>query len=286
MMLLSAHTKSLIDKAVNNEAHAWLFSGPEGAGKGYVARYFASRKLGLENTQDISKHPYFRLISPDHNSISIEQIRALQQFLLLKTPGTASVRRVVILEDAHHMTHEAQNALLKALEEPPSDTIVILTAPRTLQLRETIYSRVQQLPVLTITKTQALAELSGQFEESQIEKAYAMSGGLAGLLTSLLQNEDHALLNQIRTAKELLSGNTFQRLLQVDELSKQKDQLPAFLQACKLICSTALHQATQKADKQHATQWHKRLTAVYEAEAALTHNPSPKLLLSDLFLRM
>lgn len=286
MKLLAEHTRLLIDKAVDNPAHAWLFSGPEGAGKGFVAHYFACRKLGLAQADALSKHPYFRLISPDNNSIGIEQIRALHQFLLLKTPGKAAVRRAIILEDAHYMTHEAQNALLKALEEPPADTIIILTAPRTLQLRETIYSRVQELPVLTVTKEHALVELGNQFEQSAIEKAYAMSGGLAGLLTALLQDQNHSLVNHIQAAKVVLGGTVFQRLLKVDELSKQKEQLPSFLQACKLICSAALHQSAKKNDKRQLGQWHKRLAAVYEAEGSLVHNPNPKLLLCDLFLRI
>ena len=184
------------------------------------------------------------------------------------------------------MTNEAQNALLKALEEPPADTVIILTAPRTLQLRETIYSRVQQIPIFAITKDQAMSQFGREFDKAHIEKAFAMSGGLAGLLSALLNDEDHSLIIQIQAAKEILSATPFDRLLKVDELSKQKDQLPAFLQACKLICSTALQQAAAKDDKRQVEQWHKRLGAIYQAEAALPHNPNIKLLMTDLFLSL
>lgn len=284
MILFAEHTKTIVDQAVENSSHAVLFAGPKGAGKTYVARYFASRKLGLSDLTDLAKHAYFNTISPENNTISIEQIRKLQQLLQLKTPGTSAIRRVVILEDAHYMTNEAQNALLKALEEPPADTLLILTAPETLQLRETIYSRVQKIPVLAITKNQAMAQFGDEFDQAKIDKAYTMSGGLAGLLTALLHDEDHALLMQIQAAKEILSGTTYDRLLKVDELSKQKEQLPAFLQACNLICSTALQQAATKGNKHLVGQWHKRRAAVYEAQAALSHNPNLKLLLTDLFL--
>jgi hypothetical protein len=286
MILLAEHTKILLDKTAKSSAHALLFAGPEGAGKAYAARYFAARKLGLANIDDLDKHPYVRIISPENNTISIEHIRNLQQFLRLKTPGSSPTRRIAIIEDAHYMTNEAQNALLKALEEPPADTMLILTAPQTLQLRETIYSRVQQIPILTITKDQAFAQFGDQFDQTHIEKIYTMSGGLAGLLFALLQDEEHNLVTQIQSAKEVLSAPIFNRLLKIDELSKQKEQLSTFFQACKLICSTALQQAATKGGKRQVEQWHKRLVAVHEAEAALPHNPNIKLLLTNLFLAL
>lgn len=284
-MLLQEHTKQLLDAALATDTHALLFSGPEGTGKGHVARYFASQKLGVD-IEKLAGHPYFTIIEPVNNSISIEQIRELQKFLQLKVPGTASVRRAVLIENAHTMTNEAQNALLKSLEEPPADTIIMLTAPKSLQLRETIYSRVQQVPLLPVSHSESLAYFKPTHSEQDIQKAYMMSGGHVGLMQALLSAEEHPLAAEVAKAKHVIIASTFERLAQVDELSKQKEQLPLFLKACKLICTTALHQAAQKNETAKIARWHKSLGAIQDAEAALSHSPNSKLLLTDLFLHL
>jgi len=282
-MLVQSHTKQLFDAALQNDTHALLFFGPEGVGKGYIARYFGAQKLG---TQNLTSHPYFTLVEGANGSISIDQIRGLQRFLQLKVPGSDTVRRVALIENAHTMTNEAQNALLKALEEPPADTIIMLTAPKSLQLKQTIYSRVQQVPVLPVEKADAVAYFEQHYSTADVEKAYMMSNGHLGLMHALLEAEEHPLAVQITTAKQVLAASTFDRLKMIDEISKQKDQLPLFFQACKLICTTALRQAAEQKDTKKVARWHKLLDQLQAAEGKLTYNPNPKLLLTDLFLHL
>lgn len=285
-MLLQPHTQAALDQALQNKVHGILLSGPQGAGKGHVARYFAIQSLGLKDTDELAKHPYFSIIAPEKNSISIDQIRELQKLLQLKTLGQGNIRRVVIVEDAHHMTNEAQNALLKSLEEPPADTIIILTAPKSLQLKVTIYSRVQQVPILPITQDQAHNYFSETHQPEAIKKAHMMSGGRAGLMHALLTADDHELANAIQQAKRIVGQPKFERLAQVDELAKQKETLPVFLQALKLIFAAALEQSIAKQDRKKADHWHRSLQAVYDAETALPANPNTKLLLTDLLLNL
>jgi hypothetical protein len=284
VMLVQAHTQQQLDQLIKQPSHGILIAGPDGSGKTYVALHVASKLLGIDAAK-LQNHPYFKLVAPANNSLSIEQIRDLQKFLQLKTPGQAGIRRAVIIKHAHLMTNEAQNALLKSLEEPPADTVIILTAPATKQLKDTIYSRVQQVTVLPITKDQAHAFFKDSFSTSQIDKAFMMSGGHAGLLHALLHNEDHPLVTEIKRAKEILAAPVYARLIRVDELAKQKESLPTFLQACKLICTTALEQAAGKGSA-GAKRWHHSLDAVYQAEAALPRSPNTKLLLTDLFLSL
>lgn len=286
MILLNPRTQKDLDMALSATSHAILVSGAKGAGKGYTARYLAAQKLGLANIDSLLRYAYFRVLAPEDNTLSIDQIRELQKFLRLKTLGKKSIRRIAIIEDAHTMTHEAQNALLKSLEEPPADTVIILTAPATRQLKDTIYSRVQHLTVLPVNRSQAIDHFGKDFAHPSTEKAYLMSGGLPGLMHALLHDEDHPLAVQAQIAKQIMTSNLFDRMTRVDELAKQKDQLPTFLGACKLVATTALRQAHEKSQTNGIQRWHRTLKVIHQAEATLPHNPNPKLLLTHLFLGM
>jgi DNA polymerase III subunit delta' len=285
-MLLHAYTQKRLQAIKPGSVHGFLLSGPVGAGKAFAARYLAQLQLGLANTEQLQSYPYFSVIAPAEGTISIDNIRELQRFLLLRTPGTQPVRRAVLVEDAHTMTVEAQNALLKALEEPPADTVIILTAPKSLQLKETIYSRIQEIPVQKVSKKQAVTYFERDFAAEDIDRAYMMSNGQVGLMSALLKQQNHQLSDAVQLAKRIFGGTLFDRLAQVDTLAKQRDSLPQLLQACKLICLAGLHQAIAKHDATKSKRWHHSLEAIHTAEASLTHNPNAKLLLTNLFLNI
>lgn len=286
MNLLQAHTKELFNAALQNTPHGLLFSGPEGAGKLHTAKLFIIQKLQLASAEALEAHPYIRIVTPDNNSIKIDQVRELQRFLQLKVPGNEDIRRIAIIEDAHLMTNEAQNALLKSLEEPPPHTLLILTATASLKLKETILSRVQRVPVLALGREQVFTALEGEHSADALEKAYLMSGGRRGLLRAILQNEDHVLSAAVQQAKELLQKPLYDRMLMVDGLSKDREALTLFLHACRLICMTALKQASEKQETTRIKKWHTSLQSVYEAEASLSHTPNAKLLITNVLFNM
>lgn len=284
-MILQPHTKKQIEHLLEHPTHGVILSGPEGTGKAFVARYVASKLLEV-SSEKLDNHPYFKNIQPENGSMGIDHVRELQKFIQLKTPGADGIRRVIMLENAHLMTNEAQNALLKSLEEPPADTVIILTAPATRNIKETIYSRIQRIDILPVDKYSVMKHFGGNYNDAELTKTYSMSGGRMGLMHALLNDEEHQLAAEITRAKSLLASGRYDRLARTDEIAKQKESLPVFLQACKLIISTALEQAAQKQDQAKIRHWHAALSAVYAAEAALPHNPNSKLLLTDLMLSL
>jgi len=130
---------------------AWLFLGPHHVGKRTAALALAQalncRAGGADGCgacppcRKIAEgvHPDVLTVRPDGQFIRIAQVRAVTDALGL-VPAEAR-RRVVILAQADRMNAEAANALLKTLEEPPANTLLVLCAERTAALPETIVSR-------------------------------------------------------------------------------------------------------------------------------------------------
>ena len=280
-LILHSDTDAALRSILQSPPHALLLSGNSGSGKEYTAKWLASNLLGAE----LTNHPYFMHIKPEAGkTIGVDNVRELKQFVRLKTTGSKTIRRIVLIADAQSMTVEAQNALLKLLEEPPEDTIILMTVQNQKSLMPTIYSRVQQVHIKPITKQQA-ANLSQGTSAVDIERAYLLSRGDVGLLISLLENNDsHELVEAIRRSKELLAGNMFSRLQLVDSLSKDKDDLANLLFAMKRICAAAIIQSVDKGNDVLFKRWQTSLEAIYNSEKSLKGNANVKLLLTDLFL--
>lgn len=154
-------TSAIAQKKIS---HAYLFCGGRGTGKTTVARIVA-REIGC-NDEDIIE------IDAASNR-GIDEIRELRE--AVRTAPFSSPYKVYIIDEAHMLTKEAANALLKTLEEPPSHVIFILATTDPEKLPQTIVSRCQKVvfgnPDIE-TLTQRLLHVVAQ-EARQIEKETA-----------------------------------------------------------------------------------------------------------------
>ena len=278
-LILHDSTKHQLERLANKPAHAILVTGPSGIGKSSLASHLAELLLGLP-AGGLPKYPHVHFIRPlEAKAIGIDEVRQLEHFLSLKIPGNQQVARVAIIEDAHLLTHEAQNALLKTLEEPPADTVLILTVAHEQALLPTIRSRVQVLPVTRPTEV-ALSSYFSQASPVQVKQALAISGGLPGLTAALLdESTEHPLVEAVRYARDLLQKNTFERLLMVDELAKRKD-------LARDVCYVLGHMAQLALAKSGNARWQAVMKAAYSTDEALAGSAQPKLALTNLMLRL
>jgi len=129
--------KSYLERS--NLSGAYIFSGPEGTGKKMVALAIA-QKLNCSNSP---VHPDIHIIEKGLSQIKIEDIREIQAQANLR-PYEGKMK-VFIIDNAHKLNQDAANSLLKVLEEPPKDTLIILITHKPQNIIKTVLSRCKQI---------------------------------------------------------------------------------------------------------------------------------------------
>jgi len=171
---------SILQSALKQErmSSTYLFLGPDGIGKGLVAKMLAKSANCLNNDAqdscdacasclkiDSGNHPDVHWIPPREtalgvsqasDAIKIEYIRQLQESIALR-PYEGRFK-VFIIDNAHLLTIEASNAFLKTLEEPPAHSLIILISSKPQLLLPTIISRCQKVRFFPLRKD-ALAQM-------------------------------------------------------------------------------------------------------------------------------
>ncbi|HEV8662356.1 MAG TPA: DNA polymerase III subunit delta' [Candidatus Methylomirabilis sp.] len=200
-------------------AHAYLFVGPEGVGKRRVALALAQAANCLRPPPEgdacgscaacrkvaAGSHPDVLHLTPDEGTLRIDRVRALREEVG-RRPYEGR-RRFALLDPAEALTEQAQNALLKILEEPPGSTTFILLAGRAETLLPTVVSRCQRLAFGSVSEALIARHLAGAgvaadraaalaaLARGSVGKALALAGG------ALLENRD-ALVGRLFPALE------------------------------------------------------------------------------------
>lgn len=198
-------------------ATTYLFDGPEGVGKTLAAKAFicalfcqhrqskgdacgvcaSCRKMASGN------HPDFHCLEPlpDKRDISIEQVRLLQQALALRP--LEAPRNACIIEPADRLNEKSANALLKTLEEPPGDALLILITTQGDRLLPTIRSRTQQFRFALLSDA-VLMEIAAQqgLNDLTLDTVSLAEGSITRLASLVGLEEQQAR----RTLLSVLSG--------------------------------------------------------------------------------
>lgn len=271
----------------NHPGHFLIVTGPKGIGKKTIANMILSRVLKFKD-QELAKLVNVHFVRPDKNSISIDQVRDFKHFLKLKTQGVETFRRAVIIEEAQLLTQEAQNALLKTLEEPPQDTMIIILVDRVESLEETIISRGQIIEIKRPKKGDTMAFFEAESKDHEVvEQAYRLSDGLPGLMTSILdKTKPHSLLESVNSAKTILKKNKLDRLMLVQDLAKEKDKVSDIVRALIRISSASLDQSLKLGNASGSKQWENILKESITADQALMNNANSRLVLANLFMNI
>lgn len=197
-------------------AHAWLITGPAGAGRSVAALAFAAA-LQCEDPQTPGcgqcpeckrvlkgTHPDVKVVTTERLIIKIEEIASL--VTLAQQAPAGGKWRVILMEDADRMVERSSNLLLKAIEEPPPRTVWLLCTTQPGDVLPTIRSRCRHLSLVTPSVeevTQLLVEREGIAPETA-RRAAAMSQSHIGVAKSLARDPEELE----RRRKILLSATT------------------------------------------------------------------------------
>ena len=187
--------------------HGLIFSGPKGIGKTTFAYRLARQILNNEALIASGGHPDLLTIERAYDaakdeykgSVAVDEVRKVNPFLRM-TASYENGWRVVIIDDADTMNRNAQNALLKILEEPPANTVLILICHRLGALIPTIRSRTRTITFNPLSREifdQLLVGQGYELSPAQYETLYKLSEGSIGIALEHIEQGGLDTLTQI-----------------------------------------------------------------------------------------
>ncbi len=231
-LLGNEETKVRIGRAIESGRlpHAFLIGGPSGSGKSTLATEMAAAINCLEKNNQSSplpcgrcsccrriyegNFPDFKILEKkkDKATLGVEPVKDFREDMFLSS--TESDTKIYLIDDAECMTPEAQNALLKVLEEPPRSVIILLLATECDRILTTIKSRAQYIAMSRFEDDELAAALLGDSSEARMLKSTSEDK-----FKSLIMSAD----GRLGLAKALLGKRLF------DESEEERSEVIRFI---------------------------------------------------------
>lgn len=267
--VLHTRTEKYITHYLARPSHGLLLTGEQGIGKTYLAQWIGTA---------LQKNVVVITAESEKKGITIEQVRSLYSLTQTGNPT------VIILEHADSMSHAAQNAFLKLLEEPPENISFILTAHSAQGVLTTIRSRTQHIQVLPPTKAQLQEYAQRQgFDDDSLLALLHTSEGKPGMFLSLLHKDEQRTEHEslVVAAKEFYTNTPFQRHIYCVSSGFEKHTIRQLLNTLAVIIQTLLRSSEGNSAMQQKLV---RQAALVEQTTShiFSHNGNPKIHMTKL----
>ena len=238
--------KNILERTIelNKISHSYIFWGTEGIGKKVIAKEFSKKILCLQDHNnncdcksciefDSNNNPDFQLLEPNDGKIKIEQIREMQRKVAEKP--IISDKKVYVIDNADTMTTEAQNCLLKTLEEPPEYITIILICSNEDNLLSTIKSRCTRMHFEPINDEEVKKYINLEFPEQQIsENIIKLAQGSIGKALKL--NEKKDIYENIEKILLSMQNKDLIEIVQMSgEIYKSKEEINLILEYINVL---------------------------------------------------
>lgn len=275
----------------NKIAHSYIFYGKQGIGKKAFAKAFAKKILCLNKTEECNSCksciqfegenlPDFNIITPDGKSIKIDQIRNFLEKVYEKP--IVSDRKVYIIDDADLMTKEAQNCLLKTLEEPPSFDTIILIVSNENKLLNTIKSRCITIPFSDLTYEDLNKYIKNNNLSIENKKIVSRSNGSIKKMIHILENEE--LYTKIDNIIDNLYSSSLIDILNNTEIfTKNKDIINDILEYIIVIFYEKLQNCK---DYEQDVKYINIIKIVEDTKQKILQNGNIDMCIDGMFMRI
>ncbi len=292
-------------------AQAYLFDGIGGCGKktaalAFVEAVFCGKDEGCGLCSSCRKiaalqHPDLHLVEPDGTFIKIDQIRGLQRELAYR-PFEAP-KKACIIDAADRLNPAAGNALLKTLEEPPGDALMILVTDHIGGMLPTIISRCQRLHFSALSQA-AIEEFLRRNGSSEEESRIAASLAGGSLSKAMEKSGEGALTERtsfLETAFSLTLGDIAPLFAAAEALAADKEKALEMLELLLIFLRDMLllkggngeivnHDLLPLVERQAARispeRTMERIRQVVQTRQAIQRNVNARLALEVLFMRL
>jgi DNA polymerase-3 subunit delta' len=206
---------AFLARAVRQPHHAYVFSGPEGSGKRLAMRAFAAALLcergGCGECRACrlalgERHPNMLVLEPtgpdilvgkDASDPNTARWFASRAYLTPPEPG----RKIMVVIQADRVRAEAADVLLKALEEPPTDTVFVLLSARPDEIPETVRSRCQEISFPPLSEAFVVDVLVGEgLSDERARLACRLAGGNLGRARRLARSDQELTFRSVALA--------------------------------------------------------------------------------------
>ena len=285
--------KKILNNSIINKniVHSYLFYGADGIGKKIFAKEFAKMILcnGEDNKPcnrcksciefDSNNNPDFFIIEPDGNSIKIDQIRQMQKSVLEKP--IESSKKVYIIDNCHLMTKEAQNCMLKTLEEPQEYVVIIMVSSNENSILPTVKSRCTKIYFKELSDSEIFKYIGNKDDGTLLENdLIKLCGGSISKADFIANKVD--LLKQIKDfIQEIESTNKLSFIQKNQLLYDNKDDIYLILDYIYILLFDAARKKAKKMDG-----YINSMKAVENAKNKLINSNNYDMTIDDLLLNI
>ncbi|GEM_PF-3977817 len=283
---------------------AYLFYGGDGLGKDTLARWFvAALQCGCQDPVsrpcgDCSScrkcaeqnHPDVHVLDrhDDRSTVSIDQIRN-EVRPVLRRRAYEGGHKIILVPEAHRLTPEAQNAMLKSLEEPAGSTVVVLVSPSLRPLLPTVRSRCVRIPFhdLNYSTFRVRLQRDRQLSESDCRQLYLATAGNVELSEAIVHSEEESqrwkTIEQL--AEELVEG-TFPSPVEITEwaerLAPDRDAARDYL----ALLTVAMRGRLLRSAREGQFRFADCVDVISRMDEAIATNANARLALEVMFVKL
>lgn len=260
---------------IKNPPQSLIIHGAKGSGLS-TALKFLTEQLAV---QPLIFYPEKDDKIDEHGIIGVDLIRKLYTLTATKS----QTKRLVVIENAEAITEQAQNAFLKLLEEPKTNTFFIIVTNNPDSLLPTILSRSSKLEVRPITSQQSqdLIKVLGLTDPLKIQKVLFLANHLPAEIYRLVTDSNYFSRQTkfIQDSKAFLTNHLYKKLLIIDQYRNNRPDSLALLQACLLILKQTI---PKRLDAKNLEM----INLVLSSQIAIKQNGNIRLCLTNIALQL